>query len=65
MEKYRIGILGERIITYHLYQFLENENLHYLTHNSSLHGIIGENFFETYEEYKKHITDNNLKVNEI
>ncbi len=59
-----IGEIGEVVTTYYLYQFLEDENLHYLSHHSSLHGVIGEEFFETYEEYKRYTKEHNLKVNE-
>jgi hypothetical protein len=44
------------------YQYLEDEKLHYLTELHPEDGILGEHFFETEDEYKKYVKENNLMV---
>lgn len=45
-----------------LSQYIVSEKMFYLTEHDDEIGVVGEYFFDTYCEYHKYVTDNNIKV---
>lgn len=49
-------------VTEWLYQYLTDENIHYLVEMHPEEGIISELFFDTHDEYREYITINEITV---
>ena len=45
----------------HMYQYLKSEKLHYLAELDDEEGVIGEDFFESTEEFLEHVKENDIK----
>jgi hypothetical protein len=48
-------------MTKFLYQYLDKENLHYLAELHDEDGVMGEDFFNTTEEFLEHVKENNIE----
>tara|TARA_R110000851_G_scaffold196444_2_gene347351 strand:- start:4347 stop:4658 length:312 start_codon:yes stop_codon:yes gene_type:complete len=49
-----------------MYQYLDKEKLHYLAELCDEEGVLGEDFFDSTEEFLEHVKENNIEyVGEI
>jgi hypothetical protein len=49
-----------------MYQYLDKEKLHYLAELCDEEGVLGEDFFDTTEDFLEHVKENNIEyVGEI